>query len=85
MWMLNIKVNKVWICLFDWIGFYLRDLYYMKKGFSNIKSCVNIYEVINLELYADKKKNLELYVNHSLSCVLSKSICVTINISLLHS
>jgi len=57
----------------------------MKKGFSNIKSCVNIYEVINLELYADKKKNLELYVNHSLSCVLSKSICVTINISLLHS
>jgi len=47
----------------------------MKKGFSNIKSCVNIYEVINLELY----------VNQSLSCVLSKSICVTIKILLLHS
>jgi len=30
MWMLNIKVNILLICIFDWTVLYLSDLYYMK-------------------------------------------------------
>ena len=38
----------------------------MKKSFSNVKSCVNIYEVTNLELY----------MNHSFElCIKYKYLC----------
>jgi len=73
MWMLNIKVNKVSICLFDWIVFYLNDLYYMKKCCRNYESCMNM------------RPQIWIILNHSLSHVLSKDICVTIEIPLLHS